>query len=311
MSVITEMQLAIETIQTQMSNLCRPATVSYVYRKSGEKGIKTDRDPGDKFIGYVDVQSGELEIWRIPVMASHNGADTTLWLPTEGESGYLFSPSGDLAQAFFVAGIPTETHPLPIPDGQATQSVVRKVREGNSEQLIIKDDADTVVNQYTLEIEKKDESFTKFVHGDSVITLDGDEVKGEHNDSIVTLDDDMVKTEHNDAEIVVDADGVTAKKGTSQAEIVASETKLSRGASSIKMDDSKTAIERATGSIEVKVGLSRLVIGAAGITGYVAGIGRIQMTAVSVNVGGATFVNGVTNLITAVGPVTYPPVPIT
>ena len=139
MSVITEMQLAIETIQTQMANLCRPATVSYVYRKSGEKGIKTDRDPGDKFIGYVDVQSGELEIWRIPVMASHNGADTTLWLPTEGESGYLFSPSGDLAQAFFVTGAPTEQRPLPVPEGQATKSVVRKFRDGQTETIDTRD----------------------------------------------------------------------------------------------------------------------------------------------------------------------------
>ena len=146
MSVITEMQLAIETIQTQMANLCRPATVSYVYRKSGEKGIKTDRDPGDKFIGYVDVQSGELEIWRIPVMAIHNGADTTLWLPTEGESGYLFSPSGDLAQAFFVNGAPTEQRPLPVPEGQATKSVVRKFRDGQTETV------DTEQTQYTYQI---------------------------------------------------------------------------------------------------------------------------------------------------------------
>ena len=253
MSVITDMQLAIVELQTQMANICRPATVTYVYRKAGEAGIKSDRDNG-KHIGFVDVQSGELEIWRVPVLASHNGDDTSLWLPTENESGYLFSPSGDLGQAWFIAGAPTEKKPLPEPEGQATHSVVRQFREGNSEILIIKDSSGKVVNQYTLEIAKKNDSFTKFVHGDSVITLDSDEAKIEHGDS----------------EIVIDSGGTLVKKGTTELEI--------------------------TGST---------------IKGKVGGIGRILATSTTVNIGGATFTNGATNMITPTGAVTYVVVPIT
>ena len=256
MSVITDLQHTVEELKTQVANICRPATVTYVYRKSGEAGIKEDRDPGDTFIGHVDVQSGDLEVWRVPVKAEHNGADTSLWLPTEGESGYLFSPSGDLAQAFFVAGAPSQQNPLPPPEGQATHSIVRKMRGGNSEQLIVKDDNDAEVNQYTLDIQMTEESFTKLVHGESVLTLDGAQVKAEHDG----------------AEIVLDEDNVLAQKGTSGR---------------INIDNSEISIERSTGTIKLKVGSNMIemnpfalnLLGAlffpTGITGLQCGVGPV------------------------------------
>ena len=89
------------------------------------------------------------------------------------------------------------------------------------------------------------------------------------------------------------------------------EEEVDTDANSCKLSsgDSERFID--SGKIEDKVMMTRLVIEATGITLYVAGIGRIQVTAASVNVGGATFANGVTNMITPTGPVTYPPVPIT
>ena len=127
------------------------------------------------------------------------------------------------------------------------------------------------------------------------------------------------KLSTGESERFVDQEKVEDKHGTSINKIDGSETKLERATGSVKMvvstskntiDGSASKVERLTGTIEVKVGLTRLVIGPASITGYVAGIGRIQLTAASANIGGATFVNGVTNLLTAVGPVTYVVIPI-
>lgn len=64
------------------------------------------------------------------------------------------------------------------------------------------------------------------------------------------------------------------------------------------------------GTIVLKIGMTRLELSSTAITGYIAGVGKLQLTAAGANVGGATFLNGSTNLANGGGPVAYPPVAI-
>lgn len=262
---ITKMQYDIERILTCLSNMIRPATVTYVYRKKGEKGIKSDRDDGS-YIGHVDVISGELELERIPVYTMHNEEDTTLWLPTEGEDGNIFSPNDDLALAFFVHTIPTKKQPIPDPDGPATQEINKKFRQGNSEVLLLKNNSDKEVNQYTHEIEVRDDSFTKFIHGDSIVTMNKDEIVIEHKESKITLDKDElfirhlnsqvtidkdeIYHKHGTSEVTIDSDKVECKKGISKCEVKTNEVKVTQGASSAVLTAAK--IELMSTIVDIK-----------------------------------------------------------
>ena len=231
----SQLQYDVEVLKTCVANLLRPATVTYVYRKSGDEGIQSDRDDGS-WIGFVDVVSGELELERIPIYTAHNNKDqdSVLWLPTEGEDGNIFSSNGDLAQAFFVSAIPTKNDPIPNPNGPATETIVSKMRGGNKEELILKDASGSEVNQYKHEIGVRSKSFTKIIHGDSIITMDKDEVLIEHNNSKVTLDGSKVFVEHSGSEVTLDSSKVLIKKGTFQIIVDGSKTRQETSATNYK-----------------------------------------------------------------------------
>ena len=188
---ITKLQLDVEMLKTCYTNMIRPATVSYVYRKKGDRGIELPRDDG-KHIGFVDVISGEIELERIPVYTPHNQLDTVLWLPTKGEDGTIFSANGDLANAFFVSTIPTDKQPIPDPDGPATETIVTKIRGDNKEELILKNESDEEINQYTHEIGVRDESHMMFVHGDNFVKMNKDEIIIDHNGDQVKIDSNQI-----------------------------------------------------------------------------------------------------------------------
>ena len=90
------------------------------------------------------------------------------------------------------------------------------------------------------------------------------------------------------------------------------------GTSVNKIDNTETEIKRTAGIVHVIVGTTRLEISSTAIKGFIAGIGKIAVTAGSVNVNGATFLGATTNLSAVVGgvssagvwPVTYVAVPI-
>ena len=255
--VIDELVARIGDLEKRLANVCRIGQVEAV----------------DEITGRLDVGFEEgLTVQNIPFLTTRAGEDKTYWLPSVGELGMLFSPSGDLANAWFVPGIFYTG--FPIPDTMNAAVAKRIYRDGTEEEV------DTDAHSW------------KLSSGDSERFVDQTKVEDKHDSSINKIDASETKLERSEGSIKIDG----------------SETAIERPAGAIKIDGSKTNVERAAGTIEVKVGLTRLVIGPAAITGYVAGIGRIQLTAALVNVGGATFVNGATNLITAVGPVTYVPV---
>lgn len=194
MQTLAQMQYDIEMLKTRVDNMIRPATVTYVYRKKGEDGIETDRDDG-KHIGFVDVVSGEIKLERIPVYQQHNESDTTLWLPTEGEDGTIFSAGGDLANAFFTCAIPTKKQNIPAPEGPATKTIKTDYRGGNKEELVLD------VNQYTHEITDGDEAFRKVKLGDSTILFDKDKIEIKRKTFKIEINDDKIEVERGSHKI--------------------------------------------------------------------------------------------------------------
>ena len=235
----------------------------------------------DDTTNLVDVEVRGVPLTGVPFITMRAGAmGQTYWLPEVGELGLLFSPGGDVANAVFQPAMFYEGMPAPENDANIMRrrftNVAEEKWDGND-------------NRHVLQLDSNAKRQT---------------------------DQEPAKIEDNagDSKVTLDSAGTAKLEASSTAKLEIQQSgnaELAVSGGTIKIDGSKTNVERATGSIEVKVGLTRLVIGVAGITGYVAGIGRIQLAAASVNIGGATFVNGATNLITAVGPVTYPPVPIT
>lgn len=180
---LSDIWYEIELLKTQLNNLIRPATVTYVYRRLGEAGFQDDRDDG-KHIGFVDVVSGKIELWQIPVYTPHNEKDSVLWLPTEGEDGNIFCPSGDLANAFFISTIPTKEQPIPEPTTPSTETIKINLRQGNVIELVLKDDLGSLtneVNQFTFEIEPRLQSFVKIKHGLSSVEITPTGLKVEFN----------------------------------------------------------------------------------------------------------------------------------
>ena len=77
-------------------------------------------------------------------------------------------------------------------------------------------------------------------------------------------------------------------------------------------DEVETAhIEITASSIKVVVGLTELEVSSTEIKGSIAGLGKILVNAALVNINGATFAAGTTNLAPTAPTITYPPVPIT
>ena len=226
----------------------------------------------------IDIRG--VPLTSVPYLTMRAGTiGKTYWVPEVDELGVLLSPGGDVGNAIFLPALNYSTAPAPEMDVNIVSRIL----------------ADTVKEDWN----GNDESHLLSIGGDATRQTDKDPAK--------------IEDSAEGSKLTLDSAGTAKLEASSSAKLDIQQSgtaELAASGATIKIDGSKTNVERATGTIEVKVGLTRLVIGPAAITGYVAGIGRIQLTVASVNVGGATFVNGATNLLTAVGPVTYPPVPI-
>ena len=247
-------------------------------------------------ITEVDVESSTLTCEsegliqsNIPFFTFRAGEDQTYWLPSIGELGHLLSPSGNTGNAVFLPGIFYDTFPAK----EMSETKAKRIFRDELEEEI-----DTEAHSW------------KLTTGESERFVDRDKVEDKHVSSINKIDADETKLSRDAGSIKIDDNETLLERSAGSIKIDGSETAIERTAASIKVDGTGTRIERAAGTIEVKVGTTRLVINPVAITGYVAGIGRIQLTAAAANIGGATFVNGVTNLLTAVGPVTYVVIPI-
>lgn len=225
--VISDLIMRVSEVEKQLANVCRIARVHKVHENEAK----------------LDISFEELEIQKVPFLTMRAGEDQTYWLPSVGELGILFSPSGDIANAIFLPGIFYKDFPA----GDSTVKKAKRIfRDGMIEEIDV------------------DAHSKKFTTGDS--------------------------------ERFIDRDTIEDKKGTSVN----------------KIDDKVTEIKRTAGTIKVIVGTTRLEISSSSIKGFIAGIGKISVTATTVNVGGATFTSGTTNLVGNLSaPIIYPPVPIT
>ena len=93
-----------------------------------------------------------------------------------------------------------------------------------------------------------------------------------------------------------------------------SETEIKRDNNTIKIDGSEIEIKRSSGSVKITVGAglitAELEVSSTQIKGSIAGVGKILVNAALVNINGATFALGATNLLPTPS-ITYVPIPIT
>ena len=126
---ITALEYRMSELERRQGSEILPAKVTYVYRKSSDPGIRGDRDDGT-WLGRVDVEVEGIEVERLPFLTLRQGADKTFWLPTEGELGILFSPSGDFANGMFIPGIAYSDFPSLVPDGISLEKHLTVYRDG-------------------------------------------------------------------------------------------------------------------------------------------------------------------------------------
>ena len=240
--VISELIMRVSELEKRLANVCRIARVIKVHETEAK----------------LDISFEGLEREKVPFQTMRAGEDQTYWLPSVGELGFLFSPSGDIANAIFVPGIYFKDFPA---GDSTTQKSKRIFRDGMVEEIDV------------------DAHSQKFTSGDS--------------------------------ERFIDSEKIEDKQGTSTIKIDGDETEINRTEGSIKIDSSEIEIKRSSGKIEVVVGTTKLEVSATAIKGFIAGVGKISVTATTVNVGGATFTAGATNLLgNLAAPITYVPIPI-
>ena len=131
---LTALEYRMSELERRQGSEILPAKVSYVYRKNSDPGIMADRDDGT-WLGRVDVEVEDIEVERVPFLSLRQGADKTFWLPTEGESGVLFSPSGDFANGIFIPGIVYSEFPSLVPDGNSLEKNLTVYRDDMMEQV--------------------------------------------------------------------------------------------------------------------------------------------------------------------------------
>ena len=89
MDPISQLIKDVKSLKRQVSEMIRMATVTAI-------DIETSR---------LTCESEGLEQANIPFFTARAGEDQTYWLPSIGELGFLFSPSGISANAVFLPGI--------------------------------------------------------------------------------------------------------------------------------------------------------------------------------------------------------------
>ena len=225
----------------------------------------------------VDVEVRGVMLEKVPYLTWRAGSDgKSYWTPEVNESGMLLCPDGQAGNAVFLPALNTSVNP-------AAKDDVSKIQFdfGNGVVIEIDNGIDLL--------------------GDMINTVRNRDGKYElKNTSNVKR-----TTEHDKIEDEVD--GNTIK-------IDESETEIKRNNNTIKIDGSEIEIKRSSGSVKIAIGAgltaTELEVSATQIKGSIAGVGKILVNAALVNVNGATFLGGATNMVSTV-PVTYPPVPIT
>lgn len=169
-NIIEQLTLRVSELEKQMANVCRIAQVKKVHEDTA----------------LLDVTFEGLEIQQIPFLTQRAGEDKVYWLPSKDELGLLFSPSGDIANAFFLPGIFYNT--FPAAESSLTTSK-RIFRDGTTEEI------DTDAHTYKLAIGNRDasipfasESETEDEDDTPYIKIDNKETEIKRKAGTITLD---------------------------------------------------------------------------------------------------------------------------
>ena len=213
--IVDEMKVDIAENRRRIMNICRIGQVAVV----------------DPMTAKVDVTFEEgLTVQGIPFLTMRAGEDQTYWLPSVGELGVMFCPSGDIANALFLPAIFYTD--FPASDAMST-TVAKRIFRGDDPH--VEEEVDTDANSY------------KLSSGDSDRFIDSDKVEDKHTaDNVNKIDASETKLSRSAGSIKIDG----------------SETKLERSTNSIKIDGSETTLERAAGAIKALVGANTLEVSA-------------------------------------------------
>ena len=115
-NVITNILERLAAVEAQQANLLLMATV-----------VKLHEDDD-----LLDIKVGDVVLEEIPYFTQRAGVGKTYWMPSEGESGMLLVPSGDLGNSVFMPGHNTKTNP---PLEKDKNIVVRQWKPGYEERF--------------------------------------------------------------------------------------------------------------------------------------------------------------------------------
>ena len=175
--VITELSMRVSELEKQLANVCRIAQVKKVHEDTAK----------------LDITFEGLEIQEVPFLTQRAGDDQVYWLPSEGELGVLFSPSGDIANAIFLPGIFYSNFTA---GEKSLTKVKRTFRDGTTEEIDV------------------DAHSWKLSSGDSERFVDQEKVEDTQGTSKITIGTD-------ETEITRTAGKVKLVTGMNTAEITA------------------------------------------------------------------------------------------
>lgn len=162
--VISELIMRVSELEKRLANICRIAKVTAVHED----------------IGKLDVNFEGLPLKKIPFQTMRAGEDQTYWLPSVGELGFLFSPSGDIANAIFVPGIYFKDFPA---GDSTTQKSKRIFRDGMEEEIDV------------------DAHSQKFTSGDSERFINREKIEDKKGTSAIKINDSETEIKRSTGKI--------------------------------------------------------------------------------------------------------------
>ena len=133
MSVIPEILERLQRLEDRVEMLIMPATVLAVHADTNLLDVSIYED---------------LELHNVPYLTQRAGTNgQTYWVPEVGEAGMLLCPSGDVANARFMAAFNTTTVPAPETDPAVMLRIFKTDRQekydGNDDEHVLTIDQST------------------------------------------------------------------------------------------------------------------------------------------------------------------------
>lgn len=184
----------IKTLKNQVANMIRTGTVTAIYADEG----------------LVDVEIEKILKKRMPFLTMRAGVDKTYWMPSLGEQGAVLSPSGNLANAFFLPALNSIDNPVSEDDPNLT---TREWEDGAKETY----DKATHAYQFQIDPEKRRE-----INLDVILdTFDGSHIKQDGSETEIKRTEGTLKIDGSETKIERATGILKAILGTNQVELSA------------------------------------------------------------------------------------------